>query len=101
MSRIQVDNIFDKEGTGAPSLPAGAVVTGVTTSTTFDGNVTGNVTGNITGDITGDLTGNVTGNVTGNTSGTAGGLSGTPNITVGTVTSSELDGYVVLDTSLF
>ena len=97
MSRIQVDNIFDKEGTGAPSLPSGAVVTGVTTSTTFDGNVTGNVTGNITG----DLTGNVTGNVTGNTSGTAGGLSGTPNITVGTVTSSELDGYVVLDTSLF
>ena len=89
MSRIQVDNIFDKEGTGAPSLPAGAVVTGVTTSTTFDGNVTGNVTGNITG------------NVTGNTSGTAGGLSGTPDITVGTVTSSELDGYVVLDTSLF
>ena len=97
MSRIQVDNIFDKEGTGAPSLPAGAVVTGVTTSTTFDGNVTGNVTGNITGDITGDLTGNVTGN----TSGTAGGLSGTPDITVGTVTSSELDGYVMLDTSLF
>ena len=38
MSRIQVDNIFDKEGNGAPSLPAGAVVTGVTTSTTFDGN---------------------------------------------------------------
>ena len=38
MSRIQVDNIFDKEGTGAPSLPSGAVVTGVTTSTTFDGN---------------------------------------------------------------
>ena len=55
MSRIQVDNIFDKEGSGAPSLPAGAVVTGVTTSTTFDGNLTGNVTGNITGDVTGDV----------------------------------------------
>jgi hypothetical protein len=41
MSRIQVDNIFDKEGNGAPSLPAGAVVTGVTTSTSFDGNLTG------------------------------------------------------------
>ena len=63
MSRIQVDNIFDKEGTGAPSLPAGAVVTGVTTYTTFDGNLTGNVTGNITGDVTGNITGDVTGDV--------------------------------------
>ena len=49
MSRIQVDNIFNKEGTGAPTLPSGAVVTGVTTSTTFDGDLTGNVTGNVTG----------------------------------------------------
>jgi hypothetical protein len=93
MSRIQVDNIFDKEGSGAPTFPAGSVVTGVSTATTFDGNFTGNVTGNITGDLTG--------NVTGNISGTAGGLSGTPDITVGIVTSSELDGYVMLDTSLF
>ena len=31
MSRIQVDNIFDKEGSGAPSLPAGVVVAGVST----------------------------------------------------------------------
>lgn len=45
MSRIQVDNIFNKEGTGAPTFPSGAVVTGVTTSTTFDGDLTGNVTG--------------------------------------------------------
>ena len=57
--------------------------------------------GNITGDLTGNVTGDLTGNVTGNISGTAGGLSGTPDITVGTVTSSELDGYVMLDTSLF
>lgn len=37
MSRIQVDNIFNKEGTGAPTLPSGAVVTGVCTATSFDG----------------------------------------------------------------
>jgi len=40
MSRIQVDNIFDKEGAGAPTFPAGVVVTGVSTATTFDGNAT-------------------------------------------------------------
>jgi len=40
MSRIQVDNIFDKEGVGAPTFPAGSVVTGVSTATTFDGNAT-------------------------------------------------------------
>ena len=41
MSRIQVDNIFDKEGAGAPTFPAGVVVTGVSTATTFNGNLTG------------------------------------------------------------
>jgi len=70
MSRIQVDNIFDKEGTGAPSLPAGAVVTGVCTATSFVGNVSGTITGDVTGDLTGDVTGNVTGNLTGNVSAT-------------------------------
>jgi len=46
MSRIQVDNIYDKEGTGAPTFPSGAVVTGVTTSTTFDGTLnSSNLTG--------------------------------------------------------
>jgi len=41
MSRIQVDNIFDKEGAGAPTFPAGSVVTGVSTATSFSGNLTG------------------------------------------------------------
>jgi len=45
MSRIHVDDIYDKEGTGAPTLPAGVSVTGVATATTFNGNVTGNVSG--------------------------------------------------------
>jgi len=41
MSRIQVDDIYDKEGTGAPTLPAGVNVSGVATATTFSGNVSG------------------------------------------------------------
>jgi len=44
MSRIQVDNIFDKEGAGAPTFPAGVVVTGVSTATSFNGNLTGTAT---------------------------------------------------------
>ena len=35
MSQIQVDNIYNKEGDGAPSLPLGANVTGVVTATSF------------------------------------------------------------------
>ena len=69
MSKLQVDNIVNKADNGAPTLPRGAIVTGVATATGFSGN----------------LTGNVTGDVTGNTSGTAGGLTGTPNIVVGSV----------------
>ena len=48
------------------------------------------------------FSGNLTGNVTGNTSGTAGGLSGTPDITVGTVTAATLDisGNVDVDGTL-
>ena len=45
MSRIHVDDIYDKEGVGAPNLPAGVTITGVTTSTSFQGNLTGDVTG--------------------------------------------------------
>ena len=45
MSRIHVDDIYDKEGVGAPNLPVGVTITGVTTSTSFEGNLTGNVTG--------------------------------------------------------
>ena len=41
MSRIHVDEIYDKEGTGAPTLPVGVSITGVATATSFNGNVTG------------------------------------------------------------
>jgi len=67
MSQLQVDNIYDKAGTGAPTFPLGAVVTGVATATSFSGNLTGNVTGNA------------------DTASSASGLSGTPNITVNNV----------------
>ena len=54
----------------------------------LSGNI--NVAGVITASsFVGGLTGDVTGNVTGNTSGTAGGLTGTPNITVGSVTAAS------------
>jgi len=41
MSKIQVDQIVNKEDTGSPTLPKGVVVTGVTTSTSFSGPLTG------------------------------------------------------------
>ena len=73
MSQINVNNIRAKDGVGPVGFPGGINATGVVTATSFSG----------------PLTGNVTGNVTGNTSGTAGGLTGTPNITVGTVTGTD------------
>ena len=45
MSRIRADRIVDRNATGAPSFPNGAVVTGVATATSFSGNLIGNATG--------------------------------------------------------
>ena len=45
MSKLQVDEIVNKEDTSSVAFPRGAVVTGVATASTFDGNLTGNVTG--------------------------------------------------------
>ena len=87
--------------------PSGIVVTGVATATSFVGDITGDVTGNadsatilatarniggvsFNGSADINLPGvNVAGNQ--NTTGTAANLSGTPNISVGTVTASSLD----------
>ena len=65
----------------------------------YDGPLTGNVTGDVTVRVTGkyryyrccNVTGNLTGNVTGDLEHTAanGGLTGTPNITVGSVSASS------------
>ena len=57
MSQLQVDSIKNRAGTGAPSFPNGATVTGVITATTFSGNITGaaaTFTGNVS--IGGTLT---------------------------------------------
>ena len=69
MSKLQVNDIVNKDDDGSVGFSRGAVVTGVATATGV--NVTGVVTattflGDVTGDVTGDITGNVTGNVTGN-----------------------------------
>ena len=85
MSKLQVDEIVNKEDTSSVAFPRGAVVTGVATATTFDGNLTGNVTGNVTGDATG--------------------LSGTPNLNVGVITATQFvgvpEGTNVLKAMLF
>jgi len=41
MSKLQVDDVVNKDDDGAVSFPKGAVVTGVTTATSFSGNVSG------------------------------------------------------------
>ena len=51
MSKLQVDDIVNKDDNGSVGFSRGAVITGVATATTFSGALTGNVTGNITGNI--------------------------------------------------
>jgi hypothetical protein len=67
MSDLRVTNLKGRTAGSAPTLPDGAVVTGVITATTFSGNVTGNLTGTAT---TATLATN------------AQGLTGTPSISV-------------------
>jgi len=91
MSKLQVDDIVNKDDTGSVGFSRGAVVTGVATATTFSGNLSGatasvsssvvvgsaatiNASGidlgtgiatatSFSGALTGDVTGNVTGNI--------------------------------------
>ena len=44
MSNLRVTSLKGRTVGAAPTLPDGAVVTGVTTSTSFDGNLTGTAT---------------------------------------------------------
>ena len=44
MSKLQVDDIVNKEDTGSVGFSRGAVVTGVATATSFSGNLTGTAT---------------------------------------------------------
>jgi len=51
MSKLQVDDIVNKDDTGSAGFSRGAVVTGIATATSFSGALSGNVTGNVTGNI--------------------------------------------------
>ena len=86
MSKLQVDEIVNKEDTSSVAFPRGAVVTGVATATTFDGDLTGTAT-------------------TATTATNAQGLTGTPDITVGTITATQYvgvpEGTNVLKAMLF
>jgi len=48
MSKLQVDDIVNKDDTGSAGFSRGAVVTGIATATSFSGPLTGNVTGTAT-----------------------------------------------------
>ena len=85
MSQINVNNIRAKDGVGPVGFPGGINATGVVTATTFSGNLTGNVTGAVTGNVTGNADTATSATVATN----AQGLTGTPNITVGTVTGTD------------
>ena len=81
MSKLQVNDIVNKDDNGSVGFSKGAIVTGVATATSFDGNLTGDVTGNVTGNAD-----------TATTATNAQGLTGTPDINVGVVTASGLGG---------
>jgi len=69
MSKVRADQYTNKEGTGAPSFPNGASITGVLTATSFSGSLAGTAS-------------NATVAVN------AQGLTGSPNISVGTITAT-------------
>jgi hypothetical protein len=81
MSKLQVDDIVNKDDTGSAGFSKGIIVTGVTTSTSFSGTLSGGVTGNVTGNAD-----------TATVATNAQGLTGTPSITVNGVTASTLSG---------
>ena len=70
--RILADNYASATGTGAPTFPNGVNITGVATATTFSGNATTATTAT--------------------TATNAQGLTGTPNITVTDITSTNVTG---------
>ena len=92
MSQLLVDDIVNKDDSGAPGFSKGVTVTGVTTSTSaiVGAAVTINSTGiDIASGIVTATTfkGDLDGNATSATN--ASGLSGTPNIVVGSVTAAS------------
>ena len=82
---LTVDSANDRVGIASTVPTTTLDVDGTATATTFVGALTGNVTGDVTGDITGDVTGNAS---TATLATNAQGLTGTPDITVGSITAS-------------
>ena len=78
MSSLRVTSLRGGTAGASPSLPDGAVVTGVTTSTSFDGNLTGNATSATTATNLADGANITTGTIA--------------DARLGTVTSSKLSG---------
>ena len=91
MSKVRADSYSNRTGTGAPSFPQGINASGVVTATTFKGALTGNVTGDVTGDTSGS-SGSCTGNsATATLATNASGLTGTPSISVATVSAAVVN----------
>ena len=84
MSKLQVDDIVNKDDDGCPSFSKGAVISGVATATTFKGALTGNVTGDVTGNADSATTA-----TTATTAINAQGLTGTPSVVVGVATANS------------
>lgn len=107
MSRIRADKVINRAGTGAPELTYGASipvgyavtgaggvnVTGVITATSFVGSLTGTASTATAATTAFGLSGtpNITvGTVTGNLTGNATGLSGSPSITVAAINNTGI-----------
>ncbi len=89
--RVRADNYTDRAG-GAPTMPAGLVISGVSTVGVVTGGTSvgatkfyGDLVGDVTGDVTGDLTGTAS---TATNAGTAYAITGSPDITVNNLTVS-------------
>ena len=84
-------------------LPSSISISGIiTASTYFSGNITGNLTGNVYSSGVSTFVSGIVGDVTG-TASTAQSLTGTPNITVGSVSASNISvsGILTATTSLY
>ena len=91
MSKLQVDDIVNKDDDGCPSFSKGAVISGVATATTFKGALTGNVTGDVTGNADSATTA-----TTATTATNAQGLTGTPRVATANSFSIGVGGTDVL-----
>ena len=114
VSGVATATTFSGSGASLTNLPAGNL-TGTVSDDRLPATITSNITGDVTGDVVGDVTGDLTGTATTatnlanaanittgtinsariptlnqNTTGTAAGLTGTPDITVGTITGTNV-----------